>query len=383
MKAAVIGGRLQGVEAVYLAQKAGWETFVIDCDDFVPAKDLADRFYRMDVTTDNQAEAILKECDLIVPALENKTVLKSLGTLADKIGVPFVFDSHAYGISCSKSASNQLFIETEIPIPRLWPEGRFPLIVKPSGASGSAGVRRVVNEEDLKALGITDNTTDWVIQEYVHGPSYSIEVIGFQGKFQVFQVTELEMDGAYDCKRVLTPAGLDPALVKDFTDIGQKAAAAIDLQGIMDVEVILHDGLLKVLEIDARLPSQTPTAVFHSTGINLLEILGINFGYNKSVPVTISREKGVIYEHLRVTPEKAEILGEHIMSDAGPLRLCTDFFGADEALTNYRPGSHSWVATLINTGQTRAEAWEKRNSCLQAIMKDIRKPGLEDISPAD
>ena len=42
----------------------------------------------------------------------------------------------------------------------------------------------------------------------------------------------------------------------------------------MDVEVILDDGVMKVLEVDARLPSQAPTTVYWSTGINIVQILG-------------------------------------------------------------------------------------------------------------
>ena len=37
MLIAVVGGKLQGVEAVYLAKKAGWKTLVIDKNPDVPA----------------------------------------------------------------------------------------------------------------------------------------------------------------------------------------------------------------------------------------------------------------------------------------------------------------------------------------------------------
>ena len=59
----------------------------------------------------------------------------------------------------------------------------------------------------------------------------------------------------------------------ELRDISVKIAELIELKGIMDVEVIDDEGILKVLEIDARIPSQTPTVVYHSTGVNLLEEL--------------------------------------------------------------------------------------------------------------
>nr|WP_242976009.1 ATP-grasp domain-containing protein [Desulfosporosinus sp. FKB] len=110
-----------------------------------------------------------------------------------------------------------------------------------------------------------------VIEEYLEGPSYSIEVIGIAGNYQVFQITELEMDGDYDCKRVLAPVELGDQLIREFEKITLKLASDLSLNGIMDVETILQNGKLKVLEIDARLPSQTPTAVYYSTGVNMVE----------------------------------------------------------------------------------------------------------------
>ena len=44
MLVAIIGGNLQGVEAAYLARKAGCEVLVIDRKPVVPASGLCDRF---------------------------------------------------------------------------------------------------------------------------------------------------------------------------------------------------------------------------------------------------------------------------------------------------------------------------------------------------
>jgi pyrrolysine biosynthesis protein PylC len=177
------------------------------------------------------------------------------------------------------------------------------------------------------------------------------------------------VDSQYDCKRVLAPAGLSSTVSKEFKEIAVTIAEALNLSGIMDVEAILHNDTLKVLEIDARLPSQTPTVVNKSTGINMLELLYDVFVRDATPTMPdATYERGVVYEHVRVSPGILEVLGEHIMADAHPLKRYEDFFGADEALTDFTPGCSSWVATLIITGDSREEAWDKR---CQAI-KDIR-----------
>ena len=50
MRVAIVGGKLQGVEAVYLAKKAGWEVVLVDKKSEVPAAELCDEFYSLDVT---------------------------------------------------------------------------------------------------------------------------------------------------------------------------------------------------------------------------------------------------------------------------------------------------------------------------------------------
>ncbi|MCP5105174.1 MAG: hypothetical protein GY950_17425 [bacterium] len=89
---------------------------------------------------------------------------------------------------------------------------------------------------------------------------------------------------------------------------------------------------------------------------------------------------GVVYEHIKVTSSSMEVCGEHIMADAGPLRLRTDFYGADEAITNYEPGRSDWVATLIITGVHRQDAWERRNHVILNLKTHFKTETYNDPS---
>lgn len=372
MRVAIVGGKLQGLEAVYLAKKAGWEVFLVDKRSEVPAAELCDRFYIFDVTKFAEWIPFLKGIELIIPALENQDALDSLVRTANQVGVPLVFDQAAYEISSSKLSSNAMFAKAGVPAPIPWPECGFPIIVKPSDASGSEGVIRINNAQKFQRFSAEKDLTNWVIEEYLEGPSYSLEVIGFSGVYKVLKITELYMDEAYDCKRVVGSPILSKELIEEFEQIGLSLARSINLQGIMDIETILHHGHLKVLEIDARLPSQTPTAVYHSTGINMLEILGKAFVQGKPWQAfDVSEKRGVIFEHIHVSGNRLEVIGERIMADVGPLCLYPDFFGADEALSNYSPAKTEWAATLIITGEDCQAAWDKRGIVLQEIRKEF------------
>ena len=212
MLVAVVGGNLQGVEATYLAKKAGWEVILIDRRSVVPASGLCDRFIRLDVTGGEDLSKTLGDVDLIIPALENQSALSSLNQWTREKGIAFAFDPEAYLISSSKAKSNRLFGHIGVPIPLPWPECGYPVVAKPSVGSGS---REVMIFHDAGSIQphIIDSPDEWVLQEYVQGESYSLEVIGRPGRYTPLQVTDLAMDSGFDCKRVIAPTDLPETLV--------------------------------------------------------------------------------------------------------------------------------------------------------------------------
>ena len=190
--------------------------------------------------------------------------------------------------------------------------------------SGSQGMVKITDEETARKL--SQNPDQYVVQEYLPGTVYSIEVAGSPGNHAVFQVTELGMDQIHDCKRVVAPTLLPEKLKKDLAASALACADALNLWGLMDVEAVAHDGRMKILEIDARLPSQTPTAVFHSTRINLLYALAQPFAPELSPQTGGGPVGGVVYEHVRVSENTVAVSGEHVMGDAGPLFFANRFF---------------------------------------------------------
>jgi pyrrolysine biosynthesis protein PylC len=387
MKIAVLGGRLQGVEIAYLAAKAGWQVVGVDRDATVPAAGLCDAFHTFDLMDSEQLVTVLRQVDFVVPALEDKEVLDHIADCAERVGVRIAYDREAYLLSSSKLRSDGFFALLGVPAPKPWPFCGFPLTVKPSDESGSKDVRYIHNACQYEQwLAGVAQPEKWVKQEYLSGPSYSIEVVGAAGQYQTFQITELEMDAGFDCKRVTAPVHLPDALASALSDTALTLAGALQLNGIMDVEVILHQGQLKVLEIDARFPSQTPTAVYHASGVNLVEVLwqdGDPYRQTGAVQTAIEgKGGGVIYEHILVEDGCLSVCGEHIMAHAGPLSLCQDFFGAQEALTNYRPGRSNWVATLIMQGKDLHEARIFRDTVMNNIRQSCNITCYSDPIPS-
>jgi pyrrolysine biosynthesis protein PylC len=151
--------------------------------------------------------------------------------------------------------------------------------------------------------------------------------------------------------------------------IAVRLAEGLGLTGLMDVEVMVAPDGPRLLEIDARLPSQTPTAVLWSSGVNLLG--GLVDCVTRGAPPSLDRapRAACVYQHVHAEGGRLAVLGEHVMGSARPLRLVEGFFGADEALTDYASGAPSWSATLICAGVTAGEARARAD----AVARDLAR----------
>ena len=382
MRLAIVGGKLQGTEAVYLASKAGYETVLIDRRPAPPAAGLANVHYVFDIVAEpSKARALLRACDAVLPACEDDVTLAWLAEQVPALGVPLLFDLDAYRVTSSKIRSNELFARLDLPHPRPWPESGFPVVVKPSNASGSVGVTVVDSEQALDAArsALESDGHDVVVEEFVAGPSLSLEVVRFGGRTTVLLPTALEFDAGFDCQRVTAPVDADPAVLVAFAESTRRLAEGVNLQGVMDVEVMVAGCEPQVIEIDARLPSQTPTAVLHACGVNVVKLLVESVTSGAPPAVGCAVRQATVYEHVRVAGGTIAVTGEHVIGSARPLTAITGFFGVLEALTDYAEGATEWAATLITRGADVAEARAIADSAVITIAREFDL----DIRPED
>ena len=221
MRLLIVGGKLQGTEAVYLAAKAGWDTVVVDRREATPASGLADTVVIADITADEaRARGLVTACDAVLPACEDESTLAWLTEHVPAWGVPLLFDLDAYRVTSSKLASRRLFAELDVPRPGDWPGCGFPAVVKPSSGSGSEGVTVVSDEQGLAAArrALERGGHEVVVEEYVEGPSLSLEVLAWKGHAVPLQVTGLEFDAAHDCSRVVAPVAESDLPAADVRD---------------------------------------------------------------------------------------------------------------------------------------------------------------------
>jgi pyrrolysine biosynthesis protein PylC len=373
MRLAIVGGALQGMESVCLAKKAGYETLVIDKRPEAPALSMSDGHSILDPVRDRpKAMRLFGDCDAVLPACEDLELLSALDSMLMDSGIPLLFDLHAYKISSSKTASNDLMRKIGVPIPGCG----FPAIVKPSSQSGSAGLTLAHNEDDvIRASDAVRRTGDEpIVQEFVSGKGVSMEVIGSGRTFRSFAATEIVTGRDYDCKKVIcSPGVLGKEMEDELRDIGKRIAGSIGLTALMDIEAIDTEKGLRVLEIDARVPSQTPAAVLAATGVNILRELAEPGSCAPRAFRTSS------YEHFLISDGKMMTCGEREFSKVCCPKIMNGLFGADEMITDYRPGEGTWRCAMINSAPSEKELEIKRKSCISSIMDEC---GIDEFTDA-
>ncbi|AKB76470.1 Pyrrolysine synthetase [Methanosarcina lacustris Z-7289] len=355
----LVGGKLQGFEAAYLSKKAGMKVVVIDKNPQALIKNYADEFHCFNVI--NEPEKLLeisKSVDAVLPVNENLECIEFLSSIKEKFSCPVLFDFEAYWISRDKKKSKEYFASIGVPTPQEKPS-EPPYFVKPPCESSSVGARIIYDEEELGEL-----EPGMLIEEYVEGEVVSLEVIGDGTHFAVVKETLIHIEETYDCHMV-TPLPPDPS----FREISYSLAANLSLKGIMDVEAISSSRGLKVIEIDARFPSQTPTVVYYSSGINLIELLFRAFTEGVEEIKTLPEDRYCIYEHLMLAENGSLVpVGEQVLS------LGNDYgkYYEEPGIEIFLCKGDNPVFTLVFWGKDREEAEIKKDKGLSVLRDRFR-----------
>lgn len=370
-KICLIGGKLQGVEAAYLAKEAGFYVVLVDRKETAICKCFADDFECFDVIKEPERLIELSSLvDFVLPVNEEPETISFLETIAGKLRCCLLFDFDAYRISCDKIRSKEFFRKVNVPTPADRPETP-PFFIKPKGESGSIGARIVETKEELASV-----PEGYLIEEYIPGPIVSLEMIGNGRNYIVVKETYVHIDDVYDCCQV-TPLLHNP----EYRDIAYRLSEGIGLRGIMDVEAIDSPRGLKVLEIDARFPSQTPICVYYSCGVNLLALLAESadpdFGVNPEKNIaaaTNPRYKDTygILEHVTFGKDGELVSGgEHLISAGTSLRMYySDRSIPLEILECSRPDGYR-AYTIICAGKDKDDAAKIRAKAFDLIRNGV------------
>jgi carbamoyl-phosphate synthase large subunit len=241
---------------------------VTDVNPLSPAVHVADRAYRVPMATDPAyLPELLDICEservrLVVPTIDDE--LTMFGEAREQfrhIGTTVACSPASTSLVCNdKFATCTTLLEAGVPAARTYLPGTvpagaaFPLFIKPRVGRGAVGAYQVRTAEELQFF--TGYVADPVIQEFLDGPEYTIDVLcDFNG-------TPLSI---VPRERVVIRAGVTDRgrTVNDsrLIDLARAACAAMPFAGPINIQCRMHRGEPVIFEINPRFSGGIPLTI--------------------------------------------------------------------------------------------------------------------------
>lgn len=292
-KIVIIGANDFQNPLILKAKEMGFETHVFAWQDGSIGEKTADFFYPISII---EKDEILEVCKKIQPDAV-ATIASDLANitvqyLAEKLNLPhnskkcIDISTNKYLMRCAFKANNvstPYFAKVKSVDDVDFTAFTFPVIVKPTDRSGSRGITKVYDKNDLEdAIKISCEQSFEkmaILEEYIDGPEYSCESISFNGKHTMLTVTKKFTTGAPHFIETghMEPAPLSDDMLKKVKDEIFKGLDALEIKfGASHAEFrITPEGNVRIIEIGSRMGGDCigSDLVYLSTGYDFVKMV--------------------------------------------------------------------------------------------------------------
>lgn len=270
-KLIIIGANNFQLPLILKAKEMDMETHVFAWEKGAVGKEFADYFYPVSITDKDEIFRMAKK-------IKPHGVL-SIGSDLAAITVNYLANClnltgnsiHCTHLTTNKYLMRQALSLNGLPCPQFYfvknaddtdkYEISFPAIVKPTDRSGSRAVTKVIKhdqlEEAVKRALKESFAKEAIIEEFIEGQEYSIEMITWKGTHHFLQITEKETSGPpyFVEKSQHQPADNTANIKQEVIDLVKKALTALDVQyGASHTEIMItREGNIYFTEVGARM----------------------------------------------------------------------------------------------------------------------------------
>lgn len=280
------------VKATMKAKELGYRTVVINNNPETVSTDfsVADTLYFEPLTAEDVLAVIDKEHVAGVAVQFGGQSAISLASELERAGVPILGTSvSSIHLVEDRGAFYSLLQDLEIPsIPggRAWnkeqlvstaKELAYPLLVRPSYVTGGQHMQILSSEYALQqyvdALHISSE--QWwplLLDSFIEGKECEVDVICNGNEIVIPGIMEhLERAGVHsgDSTTVYPPQTIDEREQQLLVAYARKLSEALGVQGLMNIQYVIQDGMVYVLEVNPR-ASRTVPVISKVTGIDVV-----------------------------------------------------------------------------------------------------------------
>lgn len=272
-KIVIIGANSFQNPLILKAKEMGYETHVFAWQDGSIGERTADYFYPISIV---EKDEILEKCREIQPDAV-VTIASDLANItvqyvAARLGLPSNSDENIL-ISTNKYAMRQAFMDNGVASPKFakvseetdlaeaTAQMTYPVIVKPTDRSGSRGITKVNQLDEIPAAvkAAIENSFEKcaIIEEFIDGEEYSCECVSYAGEHHVLAVTKKYTTGYPHFIETghMEPAPISKELRDKVAAEIPKALDALQIQnGASHSEFkITDEGEVRIIEIGSRM----------------------------------------------------------------------------------------------------------------------------------
>lgn len=270
-KIAIIGASYLQKPLVEKAKELGLETHVFAWREGNVVEGLCDYYYPVSIL---EKDIILEHCKKInidgIISIASDLAMPTVNYVAEKMGLQGN-SLESTILSTDKYEMRKALRKAGLPVPKFEfynkpgfeasEEFNFPVIVKPTDRSGSRGVTKVGNPEDvnsaiLKALGHSISKKA-IVEEFVEGQEFSVEFISYEGKHIPLAITAKVTSGApfYVELEHHQPADIFQKKKSEIFELVKNSLNALKFKnGASHSEIIITPtGELFIIEIGGRM----------------------------------------------------------------------------------------------------------------------------------
>ncbi|WP_173918671.1 ATP-grasp domain-containing protein [Halobacillus sp. Marseille-Q1614] len=259
----------------------------------------------------------------------------------------------------------------------------YPVVLKPTNCASSQGVFFINNKEELlhafqklkefkKTYMGFDVSTDYLIEEYLEGPEFSVELFLKDQEVIFSSVTEKETSDLPFFVEIshTVPTSIQIDRVEEIVDVSAQAMKAIGIDnGPSHVEIKLTSTGPKIIEVNGR-PGGDQIAsqlLFNTYGLDIFEET-VNFylqlPINKHFPV--KKATSIAYLTSRNNGKISTIHGiEHIKNDPSVIKYEVNVQPGD--IVRIPESSDDRLGYVITTGENANEAKKKAIHLINSI----------------
>ncbi len=323
MKALVVAGGMSQITLIKQLQERGVETVLVDGSPTPVALPYPDKFYNVNVFDTEAVKriAVEEKVDFLITVCADQ-VLLVVAQISEELGLPWYIDYKTAKLVSDKELMKKTFVENDIPTSRYVVMDEFdiektrhlhyPLIVKPVDAYSSKGVRKVIDEEELKiafeeAKSIS-RSNNAIVEEFFEGEEISLDLFIEDGKAHVLCISNSDKVKDADHFAIFRgrcPVHASEELKAEVAKVSQKIADAFCIENAPMLVQMLTDGeRVTVLEFCARTGGAMKWLLIqHASGVDVIKgVIDLTMGIKPDIKVREPETKYIVNDFIYCKP---------------------------------------------------------------------------------